>query len=306
VGSSYAEVRGVNVLSEALLWVLYLVLYGTIFAFSFGLLMKAGMSEIKEIYRRFRRRGYGGFREWVLKSWRFRQFYLAEKPMTLERAVKMATLAGVSMGSFLGLFAVVFSFFYGLPLERVERVSSIILFASIFFTLFFLMILSFRYVMERWRGVPLPPPEVEKIKRMPAEKAGLRAKLKDGAIACGGLASVILFLFSLINIPYTGLFSMFIGGFVAGYMAKEGVGWGAINGLLAGLLAGLINAVIITIYTTGLSDLAVLMFIVALLTYLIMFLIGGLVGGAVGGVVERIIGNYRKWRVRVTKPKQTD
>jgi len=282
----------VNVLSEALLWILYSLLYGTIFAVSFGLLMKTGMSEIKEIYRRFRRQGYG-FKEWFLKGLR-KQFYLAEKPMTLGRAIKMAMLAGVSMGSFLGLFAVVFSFFFGLPLERVERVSPIVLSAGIFFTFLFLMILSLRYVMERWRGVSLPPPEVEKIERVPVVKAGLRAKLKDGAIVRGGLASIILFLLSLINIPYAGLFSMFIGGFVAGYMAKEGVVWGAVNGLLAGLLAGLINAVIITIHTTGLSDLAVLMLIVTMLTYLITFSIGGSVGGVVGGVVERTIGNYRK------------
>jgi len=294
----------VNVLSEVLLWILYLVLYGTVFAVSFGLLMKTGMSEIKEMCKRFRRQGYG-FREWFLEGLR-RQFYLAEKPMTLVRAVKMATLAGVSMGSFLGLFAVVFSFFFGLPLERVERVSPIVLSACIFFTFFFLMILSLRYVMERRRGVPLPPPEVEKIERVSGEKVGLRAKLKDGAIVRGGLASVILFLFSLINVPYAGLFSMFIGGLVAGYVAKEGVGWGAVNGLLAGLLAGLVNAVILIIYTIGLSGLAALMLIVAVLTYLIMFSIGGLVGGAVGGVAEKTIGDYRKWRARVTKPKQTD
>jgi len=291
-------------LSEVLLWILYLVLYGTVFAVSFGFLMKAGISEIKEMCRRFRRQGYG-FREWFSKGLR-RQFYLAEKPITLVRAVKMATLAGVSMGSFLGLFAVVFSFFFGLPLERVERVSPIVLSAGLFFTFFFLMILSLRYVMERRRGVPLPPPEVKKIERVPVEKVGLRAKLKDGAIARGGLASVILFLFSLINVPYAGVFSMFMGGFVAGYMAKEGIGWDAVNGLLAGLLAGLINAVIITIYTTSLSGLAALMLIVAVLTYLIMFSIGGLVGGAVGGIVERTIEDYRKWRVRVTKPKQTN
>lgn len=267
------------------MWILYLVLYGTIFAFSFGLLMKTGLSEIREVYRRFRRQGYS-FREWFLKGLR-RQFYLAEKPMTLGRAVKMATLAGVSIASFLGLFAVVFSFFYGLPLERVERVSPIILSACIFFSVLFLMFPSFRYVMERWRGVPLLPPEAEKIKIVPVKKVGLRAKLKDGAILGGGLANVLLFLPSLIDIPHTGLLSMFIGGLVAGYLAKEGVRWGAVNGLLAGLLSGLVNAVIITIYTTGFSGLAALMLIVAALTYMIMFSIGGFFGGAVGGFVER-------------------
>lgn len=129
------------------------------------------------------------------------------------------------------------------------------------------------------------------------------------AVVIGVLISSLLYLPTLLGVPFVGLFALFFGGFAAGYLGQKTDQSGVIGGLATGVLSGILIGVILGVFIgftwketvlqatpLGEDPQAFLRFfkLIAILMGIIIGIIAGVILGTAGG----ILGNNLSKRKR--------